>query len=178
MMTLRPVAFAAMLCLPAFAYAQTTSSPATAPAAPMTAAPPASGSATTSAPAMTKDIQAKVEAHIKQLHTQLEITSAQEDDWKKFADVMRTNAADMQTAVQEREQQFPSMNALQNMQSYQKLAQTHAEHLDKLVSAFETLYNSLPQQQKQTADQVFKARIGSQPQHAAVTPTTPRTRTE
>jgi hypothetical protein len=163
MMTLRPVAFAAMLCLPAFAYAQTSGSPATAPATP----PAASAPATTSAPAMTKEIQAKVEAHIKQLHSQLKITQAQEDDWKKFADVMRTNAADMQTAVREREQQFPSMNALQNMQSYQKLAQTHAEHLEKLASAFETLYNALPQQQKQVADQVFRARIGSQPQHAS-----------
>jgi len=164
MMTLRPVAFAAMLCLPAFAYAQTSgSSSMSAPSTP----PAASAPASTSAPAMTKDIQAKVEAHIKQLHAQLKITPAQEDEWKKFADVMRTNAADMQTAMQEREQQYPSMNALQNMQSYQKIAQTHAEHLDKLASAFETLYNALPQQQKQVADQVFKARISAQPQHAS-----------
>ncbi|HEX3882744.1 MAG TPA: Spy/CpxP family protein refolding chaperone [Stellaceae bacterium] len=168
MMTLRPVAFAAMLCLPAFAYAQTAGSPATAPAAPAAGTPPAaSGAATTGAPAMTKDIQAKVEAHIKQLHNQLKITQAQEADWKKFADVMRTNAADMQSAEQQREQQYPSMNALQNMQSYQKLAQTHAEHLDKLASAFETLYNSLPAQQKQAADQAFRARTASQPQHAS-----------
>ena len=121
----------------------------------------------TGAPVLGKDIQARVEAHIKQLHTQLKITQAEDKDWNQFADVMRTNARDMQAAMQEREQQYPSMNALQNMESYQKLAETHAEHLQKLVSAFETLYNSLPDQQKKVADQVFKARIGSAPHHAS-----------
>jgi periplasmic protein CpxP/Spy len=166
-----PVAFAAILTLPAFAFAQTGASPststattppaATAPSTPSTAAP-----SSTEGPALPKDIQAKVEAHIKQLHAQLKITPNEENDWNQFADVMRTNARDMQAAMQEREQQYPQMNALQNMESYQKLAETHAEHLQKLVSAFETLYNALPDQQKKLADQVFKARA-EQRQHAA-----------
>jgi periplasmic protein CpxP/Spy len=159
------VAFAAMLTLPALAFAQTASSPGAAPATPPAAAAPSTSA--TGAPAMGKDIQAKVEAHIKQLHTQLKITQAEDKDWNQFADVMRTNAGDMQTAMQEREQQYPSMNALQNMESYQKLAETHAEHLQKLVSAFETFYNALPDPQKKVADQVFKARIGSEPRHAS-----------
>ena len=116
---------------------------------------------------MSKDIQAKVEAHIKQLHAQLKITPQEDNDWNQFADVMRTNARDMDTAMNERQQQYLSMNALQNMESYQKLAETHAEHLEKLVSAFETLYNALPDQQKKLADQVFKARVGAEPKHAA-----------
>jgi hypothetical protein len=58
------------------------------------------------------------------------------------------------------------------MESYQKLAETHAEHLQKLVSAFETLYNALPDPQKKVADQVFKARISNEPRHAsAASPT-------
>ncbi len=100
------------------------------------------------------------------MHTQLKITEAEDKDWQKFADVMRANASDMKAAMQEREQQYPQMNALQNMESYQKLAETHAEHLQKLVSAFETLYNALPDDQKKVADQVFKARVGAEPRHA------------
>jgi hypothetical protein len=172
------VAFAAMLTLPALAFAQTTSSPGAAPAMPPAATAPSSSAAPSAAapsaaapsagaPAMNKDIQAKVEAHIKQLHTQLKITQAEDKDWSQFADVMRGNARDMQAAMQEREQQYAQMNALQNMESYQKLAETHAEHLQKLVSAFETLYNALPDEQKKVADQVFHAKIGSEPRHAS-----------
>jgi Spy/CpxP family protein refolding chaperone len=157
-----PAAFAAMLTLPALAFAQTAASPNASPAPPATGAAPSTG-----APELSKDIQAKVEAHIKQLHTQLQITQAEDKDWNQFADVMRANARDMQAATQEREQQYPSMNALQNMESYQKLAETHADHLQKLVSAFETLYNALPDDQKKVADQAFKARTGSEPHHAS-----------
>jgi Skp family chaperone for outer membrane proteins len=170
------VAFAAMLTLPALAFAQTANSPGAAPAPPPAAmAPPTGAAPSAGAPAMSKDIQAKVEAHIKQLHTQLKITQAEDSDWNKFADVMRSNASDMQAAMQDREQQYPSMNALQNMESYQKLAETHAEHLQKLVSAFETLYKALPDDQKKVADQVFKSRTGSEPRHASAGS---RTRTE
>jgi len=164
-----PVAFAAMLTLPALAFAQSASSPGAA-APPATTAPSTSAApSATGAPAPSKDIQAKVEAHIKQLHAQLKITQAEDKDWQQFADVMRSNASDMQAAMQEREQQYPQMNALQNMESYQKLAETHAEHLQKLVSAFQTLYNALPDEQKKVADQVFKART-SEPRHASAAP--------
>jgi len=169
-----PAAFAALLTLPTLAFAQTTTSPSASPAPPPAATAPSTSSAPATSPAMSKDIQAKVEAHIKQLHTQLKITQAEEKDWQQFADTMRGNARDMQAAMQEREQRYPSMNALQNMESYQKLAETHAEHLQKLVSAFQTLYNALPDEQKKVADQVFKSRTESR-QHAS---TGSRTHTE
>jgi len=49
------------------------------------------------------------------------------------------------------------MNALQNMQSYEQIAEEHAQHLQKLVPAF---------QQKQLTDQVFRMRIERAIQHA------------
>ena len=49
------------------------------------------------------------------------------------------------------------MTALQNMQSYEQLAEAHAQHLQKLVAAFQNLYDTMPDQQKQLADQVFHA---------------------
>jgi hypothetical protein len=87
----------------------------------------------------------------------LRITPAEEPQWNQFAEVMRENAREMDQAYMQRAEQFPTMNALQNMQSYAQLAEEHAEHVKKLIPAFEALYNSMPEQQKQLADQVFRA---------------------
>jgi hypothetical protein len=70
---------------------------------------------------------------------------------------MRENARDMDRILIERAQQLESMTALQNMQSYQQIADAHAQHLRKLVSAFQSLYEAMPDQQKQLADQIFHA---------------------
>ena len=40
----------------------------------------------------------------------------------------------------QRAQQFPSMNAVQDMQSYEEIAATHVQHLQKLIPAFQSLY--------------------------------------
>ena len=48
------------------------------------------------------------------------------------------------------------MNAVQNLQSYEQLAEAHAQRVQKLIPAFENLYNAMPEQQKQLADQVFR----------------------
>jgi hypothetical protein len=55
-----------------------------------------------------------------------------------------------------RAQQIPSMNAVQDMKSYQQLAEAHVQRLQKLIPAFEALYNAMPPQQQQLADQVFR----------------------
>jgi len=69
---------------------------------------------------------------------------------------MRENARDMDQVLMQRSQQVQSMNALQNMQSYEQIAAAHAQHVQKLVPAFENLYNAMPDQQKRLADQVFR----------------------
>ncbi|HEX3864115.1 MAG TPA: Spy/CpxP family protein refolding chaperone [Stellaceae bacterium] len=108
----------------------------------------------------------RVEQRINELHTQLRITAAEQPQWDQFAAVMRDNARDMDGLLEQRGQQFASMNALQDMQSYEQLAEKHAEHLQKLTAAFETLYNQLPANQKQMADQVFRAQAQQREQHA------------
>ena len=70
---------------------------------------------------------------------------------------MRENARDMDQAFMQRAQQYPTMNAMQNMQSYEQIAEAHAQHLQKLVPAFDNLYNAMPEQQKKLTDQVFRA---------------------
>jgi hypothetical protein len=166
---LAPLTLGALLCAPIAAFAQS----AQAPGSPV--APPAAGAPTTAAPAAPgKDVEARVEQRINQLHSQLRIIPAQQSQWNQFAEVMRSNARDMDAAMQQRAQQFATMTAVQNMESYEKLAQLHAEHVQKLASAFATLYDALPAAQKQLADQAFRANAANQPQHA-MGPATTRT---
>ena len=149
---LASAAVVALLALPAPALAQpTTQSPA--PAAP----PAAASSPMTSHPVPGKSMEERVENHIKQLHAQLHITPAEQPQWDQFAQVMRENARDMDQAFMQRAQQYPTMNAMQNMQSYEQMAEAHVRHLQKLVPAFDNLYNAMPEQQKQLTDQVFRA---------------------
>jgi protein CpxP len=151
-------AIVALLALPAAALSQPAQSPA--PAAP----PAAASSPITSQPVPGKNMEERVENHIKQLHAQLHITLAEQTQWDQFAQVMRQNARDMDQAFMQRAQQYPTMNAVQNMQSYEQIAEAHAQHLQKLVPAFDTLYNAMPEQQKELTDRVFRANAE---QHAA-----------
>ena len=141
----------ALLALSAAALAQPAQSPA--PAAP----PAAASSSMTSHPVPGKNMEERVENHIKQLHAQLQITPAEQPQWDQFAQVMRENARDMDQAFMQRAQQYPTMNAMQNMQSYEQMAEAHVQHLQKLVPAFDNLYNAMPEQQKKLTDQVFRA---------------------
>ena len=138
------LAVAAFLALPTAASAQSAQAPAT--AAPSTAAMPT-----------LKSAEERVERRIAELHAQLQITPAEQQQWDQFAQVMRDNAREMDQVFTQRAQQYESMNAVQNMQSYEHVAETHAQQLQKLVPAFQNLYNSMPDQQNQIADQVFRA---------------------
>ena len=56
----------------------------------------------------------------------------------------------------QRAQEYQSMNAVENMQSYEHVAKTHAQQLQKLVPACRNFYNSVFVQQKEIADRVFR----------------------
>jgi hypothetical protein len=158
------VAVAALLSLPAAAWAQSSQSPATQPATPPA---PAAASPLANHAVAGKNAEERVENRIRELHAQLRITPAEEPQWNEFAAVMRDNARSMDERFRERAQGFESMNAVQNMQSYEKLAQAHAQDMDKLVPAFQKLYDAMPDQQKQLADQVFRANAEQHAQRRA-----------
>ncbi len=101
----------------------------------------------------------RVEARISELHSKLQITPDQEDRWKQVADVMRENAQTMDSLIQARRSHATSMNAVDDLKSYGDIAQAHAEGLKKLTPAFEALYASLSDQQKQTADTLFRTHM-------------------
>lgn len=158
---LASAAMAALLALPASALAQSSQAPAQRPE------PPAASSPLAGHTVPGKTAEERVEHRINELHAQLRITPAEQQQWDQFAQVMRDNARDMDQAFEQRAQQFQSMSALQNMESYEKIAEAHAQHLQKLVPAFENLYNAMPEQQKRLADQVFRVNAEQRTQHAA-----------
>jgi hypothetical protein len=131
---------AALYMLPAQAIAQASAAPAT-PAA---------------APAATKPSKSdRVEARIKSLHDQLKITAAQEPQWTAVAEVMRDNAATMSGLVRDREKQEATLTAIDDLKSYQAVAEAHAADVQKLIPPFQTLYAEMSDAQKKNADTVF-----------------------
>ena len=161
-----PIAVAALLCAPAaMAQPQSAAVQGATPAPPGAEASPMAGH-----PVAGKNAEERVEARIKELHAQLHITPAEEPQWNEFAQAMRENARDMDQVFMQRAQQFPTMNAVQNMQSYEQIAEEHAKRVQKLVPAFQKLYDAMPDQQKRLADQVFRANAEKHMQRTAQSP--------
>jgi protein CpxP len=156
------VAAAALLYVPA-AMAQ----PQSTAVQEATPPPPAAASPMAGHPVPGKNAEERVEQRIKELHSQLQITPAEEPQWNEFAQVMRENARDMDQAFMQRAQRFPTMNAVQNMQSYEQISEQHAQRVQKLVPAFQKLYDAMPDQQKRLADQVFRANAEKHMQRSA-----------
>ena len=99
---------------------------------------------------------ASVERHIAELHRDLKITAAQAGPWDAFAQTMRENAQHMDSLYKQRALGFETMNAVDGLRSYEQIAQAHLEDLQKLEPAFATLYASMSEAQKQTADRLFR----------------------
>jgi protein CpxP len=119
---------------------------------------PASTDAT---PAMTKadaKRDMKVEKHIKDLHAKLKITPAEETQWDTVASTMRSNATDMDAAIDQREATHSSATAVDDLNAYGAIAQSHADAVKKLSEAFAPLYASMTDDQKKVADHVFSHR--------------------
>jgi LTXXQ motif family protein len=108
----------------------------------------------------------RVEARIKELHRKLKITAAQESQWNAFAQVMRDNAQAVDAVLKERSENLNAMNAVEDLRSYERLADAHADGLKKLVPAFEALYNTMTDDQKKNADIEF-GKHEKRPRHAS-----------
>jgi len=113
-----------------------------------TAKPPAAAAATSSKPET-------VEQRISTLKVALKITPDEETKWKAVADAMRQNAGMMEKMVQDKQAKMANMTAVDDLKTYEDFTQTHLDGLKNLTSAFESLYDSMPDAQKKNADQVF-----------------------
>ncbi len=143
----------ALLASPALAQTAATSTGATSNGAPPAGAPPAA-----IAPHAAAHSPAAVEQRIQHLHAQLRITPQEQSQWDAFAQIMRQNADNMRTAIDQRGSQMGSMDAAQNMQSYAQLAQVHAQDMQQMAATFQALYQDMTPEQRQNADQLFRAR--------------------
>ena len=98
---------------------------------------------------------AEVEKHIKDLHAKLKITPAEESQWDAVAKTMRDNAAELDGAVSKRDAIASRATAIDDLNAYGDIVQVHADNIKKLSTAFTALYDSMPDNQKKIADEVF-----------------------
>jgi protein CpxP len=101
---------------------------------------------------------AAVEKHIDQLHDSLKITPVQEAQWNEVAATMRDNAKAMDRAIDKRAAGAATATAIDDLKAYEDIAQTHANGVAKLATAFSGLYATMSDDQKKAADAAFSHR--------------------
>ena len=143
----------AVLLAPSFGLAQSAAPlpPTPTPAASTPAAAPPSSS-----PAPSAATQAAIDQRIRTLQSQLGITEAEMPLWSAFAQAMRDNAAATDALFTQRAGAVATMNAPDNMHSYAQIARAYADNTERLATAFDSLYASLSETQKQAADTMFR----------------------
>ncbi len=144
----RSVAVAAMLA-PSIGFAQSAVGPVPSTAAPVAAQP-------SNSPAPSAATQAAADQRIRTLQSQLGITEAQMPLWSAFAQAMRENAAATDALFTQRAGAVATMSAPDNMHSYAQIARAYADNTERLATAFDSLYASLSETQKQAADTLFR----------------------
>jgi hypothetical protein len=97
-----------------------------------------------------------VDQRIKMLQSQLGITEAQMPLWSAFSQAMRDNATATDALFTQRAGAVATMNAPDNMHSYAQIARAYADNTERLATAFDSLYASLSDTQKQAADMMFR----------------------
>ena len=76
--------------------------------------------------------------------------------WNAFAHAMRENAASTDALFAQRAGSVATMSAVENMHSYAQIARAYADNTERLATAFDSLYASLTDTQKQAADTLFR----------------------
>jgi hypothetical protein len=98
-----------------------------------------------------------VEARIKKLHAELVITPEQEAAWQNVAQVMRENAKTMdEFRMHASGTPGPAPNVIA---AYAKTMEQHADGILKFATTFQSLYDGMSDEQKKTADEVFRYRV-------------------
>ena len=100
-----------------------------------------------------------VETRIKKLHGDLRITAAQEDQWTHVAQMMRDNGKAMADLRQQRVADAKALGAMDELKSYAAVIDAHADGVHKFIPVFQTLYDSMSDAQRKTADSVFTSRM-------------------
>ncbi|HVC18105.1 MAG TPA: Spy/CpxP family protein refolding chaperone [Rhodanobacter sp.] len=134
----------AALALPVVAWAASDTAPAVTPPTTSAAAEPAAVGQ-----------RERVEQRIADMHATLHITASQEAQWDSFSQVMLDNAQAMDTAIGKNASTTTPRTAKEIMDTYARIAELHAQNVQKLSNAFDTLYAGLTADQKKAADEMF-----------------------
>jgi periplasmic protein CpxP/Spy len=118
------------------------------------ASPPASSQP--AGPALSPEARAAVDQRIDELRLRLGVTPDQLPLWSAFAEAMRDNAARTDALFARRAGAVTAMSAVENMDSYAAIARAYADNTERLAEAFDRLYASLSDTQKQAADALFR----------------------
>jgi len=98
----------------------------------------------------------RTEARIADLQKALKITPDQQGVWNALVQVMKDNAKEMDELRKARTKSRRDMNAVEDLQNYCQVTETHLAGMKKMLPAFEALYNSMSDEQKKNADALFK----------------------
>jgi periplasmic protein CpxP/Spy len=116
--------------------------------------------AQTSGSASSSRHEETVDDRVNELHSELKITPAEEEKWSKVADIMRSNAKTIDDLLTQRHDSAAKATAVENLESWDAIAQAHAQGSKALLDAFESLYDDMPDAQKKIADAAFRPAEG------------------
>jgi periplasmic protein CpxP/Spy len=104
----------------------------------------------------------RVEARLAHLRNALNIAPSQEPQWEQFANVLRTQAREMDQRIQERRAQASQtprearrLTAIERLERRQKMMEAGATRLNQVIAAAKPLYETLTPEQQQVADQMI-----------------------
>jgi periplasmic protein CpxP/Spy len=97
----------------------------------------------------------RIEARITDIHNKLKITTAEEGQWAKVAQIMRDNDKKMDELTDARMANAKNMNAVDDLKSYGDIVDEHADGIRRFTPAFAKLYADMPVSQKVKADNLF-----------------------
>ena len=108
----------------------------------------------------------EIESQITDLQKKMRITTAQQPLFDAFTQVMRQNAQALDAVMRQQEQKSGT-TAVDDLRVSAQLAEAEAEGLKRLLPAFQSLYDSLPDPQKRLADAAMRQpAAGNEPQPA------------
>ena len=133
--------------------------PSPAAAQPSPAAQSARPPASPAAAALQTAPKGDLDKRVRRLHDQLGITPEQEELWRPVANAMVDSASAVGDAMQARFNKPQPMSAVEDIQTYQAVADAHARGLKQLADAFAPLYAAMPPAQQKAADKLFGAQV-------------------
>jgi hypothetical protein len=105
-----------------------------------------------------------IEGRIAYLQAELHITAEQMPLWNAVADVLRQNDAAMRATWtdlrHDRDDGDDDVSAVDRLAAMQKMAETRAQNLGKLLTAAKPLYEAMSADQKKNADELLASRGG------------------